>query len=564
MVKVEDIRIQQLQDSAVEPQTNAVEKQIIYNTDQNHGSYVNSIQFDLSLWSNNQKFIDWSSAYVQIPFVIKCQAGANFDAIADNAGVNPYCIGLKNSYAGSLIDSLTVSVNGKSIVQQQSYTGFHTIFKQLSTFSQDDLKKLGSTIGFYPDNTGGIKFPRGGGPPIAPVASFNGDGFVNNSPAGNNFRVFFRKNHTSNDAFEKRMEITTAYDPKSQLTDFIENIDQSTGMNRWYRPDTGSQDKMYWVMLATIRLCDLSDWFKQAGLLRNISLRMTLWFNSAVTEIATGTEANPGEPGPFSLTSVNQKTGQVNPIMVASAETGCPNATPTSMGKPNQTYTISTHIGSVDGKQPDFTTCRFYADCYDLNPRITKMIIENYPVKTIRYNELETYKIDNKTGSFTQIITNGVVNPQYIVVIPQIDANNNRLYVDANLKIPEYQSPFSSNPGTTLALADLSRFQVVLGGSNLFQTDLRYSWENFINEMSVLGGVDPHGKLMGLIDKHAWEFGMRYYVADLSRRKDIEKNIPVSVQVSGQNTSGKSCNYIILLVYQKEHKISMTDGQNVE
>jgi len=519
----------------------ATNREIIYLTDMNNGAYNGQIVFDLSPWSNNQKMIDYANSYIQIPYVIRVNS-----ATALGAGVNPFSVGLKNGYF-QLIDSIQVSLNGQNVVEQQSFTNFHTCFKALTSFSADDQAKWGSSLGFYKDNVGGIEFSA--------TKLIDGDGFINNKDAGANFEVDYTKgNHVSNDGYKRRKELSTAYDPLTQLSGFSTTTNESTGMNTW---EKGAND-MYWLIVATIRLKDVSDFFASAGLLRNVSIRMTINYNTCTSVIQT-------EAGTTMKTkSITQNYGNTNPVLVAGGNTGCANGVTDSMNTV-ATYTITTGVGSLNGKNPHFSNCRWYASAYQLTPRVESLIRDKYSLKDIRYNDIYTYKITGKTGTFNQIISNGIVNPKYIVVLPFADPTATQLYDTATVKAEQYQSVFDTAPATTCPLSNIQNFQVQVGGKNMFQTSLEYSWENFLFEVSAInaknGGALTGDLCSGLIDRHDFEFGYRYYCCDLSRRSEVEKGIPQSITILGNNTTGKAMNYIIIVAYEKSVKVSMIDGQ---
>jgi hypothetical protein len=520
----------------------ATSREIIYLTDINNTSYAGQIVFDLSPWSNNQKMIDYANSYIQIPYVIRVNS-----SVALGADVNPFCVGLKNGYF-QLIDSIQVSLNGQNVVEQQSFTNFHACFKALTSFSADDQAKWGSTLGFYKDNVGGITFSQ--------TKTIDGDGFINNKDAGEDFKVDYTKgNHISNEGFKKRKEISTAYDPLKQLDKFTTLTNESTGMNVW-KKDTND---MYWLLIATIRLKDISDFFEKAGLLRNVSIRMTINYNTCTTAIQTE-----GTGSTMKTNTITQQYGNSNPVMVSGTSTGCANGAAGSM-KTDAVYTITTAIGSLNGKNPHFTSCRWYASSYTLTPRVESLIRDKYSIKDIRYNDIYTYKITNKFGNFNQIISNGIVNPKYILVLPFADPTATNLYDTTTVKAEQYQSVFDTAPATTCPLSNISNFQVQLGGKNMFQTSLEYSWENFLFELSAInaknGGALTGDLSSGLIDRHDFEFGYRYYVCDLSRRSEVEQGIPQSITILGNNTTQKAMNYIVIVAYEKSVKVSMIDGQ---
>ena len=142
---------------------------MFYIQDQNSGVYNGQILFDTSVLSNSGQWLAYSEAYIQIPFVMTFQSST--DVSAANAYVQGFAMGLKNGYY-QLIDSIQVDYNNKNIIGLQPFTNFFVNYKVMSSFSADDLKKWGPTIGFNPDSAGSGSY--------AAAANANGDGSSNN------------------------------------------------------------------------------------------------------------------------------------------------------------------------------------------------------------------------------------------------------------------------------------------------------------------------------------------------------------------------------------------------
>ena len=146
-----------------------INKQVLYVLDQNGGSYNGQIQFDTSTLSNSGRWLAYSEGYLEVPFQITLKSTT--DLTAANAYVNGFMVGLKNGYH-QLIDSIQGDYNNKNVVQLQPFTNFFVSYKLMSTFSADDLRKYGPSIGFWPDGPASMSFSAG--------ASANGDGTSNN------------------------------------------------------------------------------------------------------------------------------------------------------------------------------------------------------------------------------------------------------------------------------------------------------------------------------------------------------------------------------------------------
>ena len=72
----------------------------------------------------------------------------------------------------------------------------------MTSFSADDLKKCGPTIGFYPDSAGSYVHANH-------VAAAGGDGYNNNADYGGTFT--FNQPETYNSVFLTRKRLITAF-----------------------------------------------------------------------------------------------------------------------------------------------------------------------------------------------------------------------------------------------------------------------------------------------------------------------------------------------------------------
>jgi len=530
---MEDYLLSQLEADSVSHEEVMIDKQVLQINDINNGGYNGTINFNLSAWSNNNMMIDYSNAVIQIPIIMKCSSNADL-----NAGVNPFVAGLKNCYA-NFIDSITVSYNGKSVVEQQAFTNFYVNFRLLTSMSEDDVQKWGPSIGFYKDDVGGYAYSG--------AASENGIYFSNNVDDDSNTKVVGDrlKNNNFNSGFTKRKQLTTAY--QSAQIAIFDNITDLYGMNTW---EVVGKD-MIWKIIATIRLKDISDFFNRAGMLRNANINISITYNQVdfqITNTATATTT---------LTSTTVKSGNTNPVLITSLASA---ASTVPMGVA-AVFTCTTRIAR-DGvyNHAALNSCRLYASAYVPSNKTNDLIMNRYPTRKINYLDIYTYKISNKSGAFNEIVSNGITGLQYLVVIPV-----------ANQATPQYQSPFDTCPGTTCPLATIDNFQVQIGGKNIFQQGFQYTYENFLFELSSINaknGGALTGSCSGLISQHDFNFGYRYYVCDLSRRASYENNKPQSVAVLGTNVNKFEgapvpMDYIVIIAYNKQLNIDTITGQVV-
>jgi len=99
--------------------------------------------------SNNSKFVDYNSAYLSVPSLITLTSND-----ASPSGVStgmPYnkAVSFKQSFL-SMINSITVNLNGQSMIQQNQLIDIYDHFRLLTSESWTSQNRW-NTIGFYPD-----------------------------------------------------------------------------------------------------------------------------------------------------------------------------------------------------------------------------------------------------------------------------------------------------------------------------------------------------------------------------------------------------------------------------
>jgi hypothetical protein len=134
-----------LADESGKPAT-FVDKQWLYVNDSNNGSYTGQIVLDSTTLSNSGSYIGWSESFLQIPLVLQAEStpinavGSKFD----------FGMALKSGY-WQLIHSMSVEFNNGSVVQQTPFLNVFSSFKNLTSWSDNDLRCWGKVTGFYPD-----------------------------------------------------------------------------------------------------------------------------------------------------------------------------------------------------------------------------------------------------------------------------------------------------------------------------------------------------------------------------------------------------------------------------
>ncbi len=525
--------------------------------DQNGGSYNGQILFDTSIVSNSGQWCDWSSAYIQVPFVCTFQSSTDVSAAA--AYVQGLAMGLKNGYY-QIVDSIQVDYNNTNVVQLQPFTNFYVNYKLMSTMSADDLKKWGPSIGFSPDTATTSSF--------ANAANANGDGHSNNvvNPAAG--LTYASQIGARNEGLLNRLQLT-GYQLNTRNTGYggvpqINSTALANQIGKNYQVDNNGAAAgriWQWNILCTIRLKDLSDWFDKLPLVKGAFMRITINYNSAratVTSVAAG---------PTMVTaSLTQLTGRTNPLILSSSLANNPLNGTVANGA-GGTFSVSCGVAACTTpnsfQTPQISQCRLYVPAFSLNPLAESQLISLKPEREVRYYDLYNYNFGAipAGNAFNQILTNGIVNPKYVVVMPFLTgtAANTGLAVAGNV----YQSVFDPAPGCTTPLAAITQFQVQVGGMNMFQQNVQYDFSAFLDEVAGLnainGGIST-GLTNGLIGHLEWDNLYRYYVCDVSRRSSSEDNVPKSIVVQGINNTSRVMDYICFVVFERKVNINMVTG----
>ena len=134
-----------LADESGKPAT-FVDKQWLYVNDSNNGSYTGQIVIDSTTLSNSGSYIGWSESFLQIPLILQAESVP----IDSNLDKFDFGMALKSGY-WQLIHSMSVEFNNGSVVQQTPFLNVFSSFKNLTSWSEADLKCWGKITGFYPD-----------------------------------------------------------------------------------------------------------------------------------------------------------------------------------------------------------------------------------------------------------------------------------------------------------------------------------------------------------------------------------------------------------------------------
>jgi len=582
-----------------------IQKSVVYIIDQNNGSYSSGqVIIDTSSLSNSGKWASYSEALLQIPMVMTLSPLTGTQTNWHTTKT-PFACGIKSGF-WHFIHNLSVEFNNSNVIQLTPFSNFYVNYKMLTSMSQDDAEKLGASIGFFKDTSDSWTFEA--------TASEQGHGSSNNRDMGidmlfaqpltgalfgtktgalanaaegvayTDLKTYFFPDRTGsvtttgNHGFYRRQKLTAFNPSDTTYTALLATNQWSTMAANYYQEATSSTNgasgsSKVWRFIASIRLKDFHDFFAQMSLCRGAYMRFIINCNvgSAVLT-AAATTPSATVPAGFTMTQSSTTVTQATlPVMFASTlpgqgAHGCPKAAgtfllavgiqkvqPSAINSSADPTTYTHTLGAV----------RLYAPLYTLNPIAEAAYLEANPTKTIIYRDILNYIVTKEGDSeVNALITNGVVNPKTLIMVPIFNASEN----GTSFSIAPHQSVFASEPATTSPLAMINNFNVLLAGVTVFQQNEIYAWQQFTDEIqhqNAINGSQTTGLNSGLLSEYDWSQNYRYVVVDLSRRIGSENAIPKSVQVLFRNCSKLKMDYYIFLEIERSLTISLINGQLV-
>ena len=107
----------------------------------------------------------------------------------------------------------------------------------------------------------------------------------------------------------------------------------------------------------------------------------------------------------------------------------------------------------------------------------------------------------------------------------------------------------------------LTNLQVTLGGVNVMNTNIFYTFENFMEQVSMAESLTSAdiGISTGLINQTWWEANRCYYV-DLARGREADKSTMRNLCVTFNNNSNVPIDCMIFTLYLNKFVIDVETG----
>jgi hypothetical protein len=555
-----------------------IRKDYLSLLDNQNGSYSgNQSVIDTSQLSNSNRYMGYQSAYLQIPMIMTLTADANsalFNPTSTTLSAD-YACGLKNWY-GSVIHSLQTDYNGVTVIQQTNFQGLWNTFKLMTTLSYDDILAHGSEIGFYPDDALAVIFSAAANP--------NGVGtcFTQNAMTVPVVTGVHSTYNSGNIGFFKRQQYIN-YDPVTSLAGILGGLTApgsaafstlltaTNAATAWKSHifnkilgDAGARGVIQWAINGIVKLRHLHNLFEKMPLLKGVYLKITLQLNNSVVNFSSA-----GAAGNLDVVSVSSAVGGVVPIQIASAFTN--NGGVATFGYVGN-YTVSLAVGgsvlnsaqsAVAGvtASPLGRNITLNVPSFVMSPAFEAAYLSSQ-VKTIEFSDIYQYQVLNVTAgaNFNSLITNGIANIDKVLVLPFFTTA-------ANGNVNPLYSPFdAAGTGVTSPCCLLTNFQVVVSGQNALYNTQKYSYQQFVEQLSgcnSINGDSTDGLCSGLISLLDFETAYNYYYVDVSRMLDVERSVPKSVSIQGQNLSAKAIDLIVFISYKQTLRVDVLTGSRL-
>jgi hypothetical protein len=601
-----------------------VDKQWLYVNDNNNGSYSSQVVLDTTPLANSGSYINWSEAFILMPLVLQFEtalinsAGDAADLAATTAV--DYLGALKSGY-WNMLHSLTCEFNNGNIIQQVPFLNVFCSFKNITSWSKDDLTDWSAVTGFLPDNSRSWAYLA-----VAPtnqlVLAASGTGLSNNrdSPyvsislvVGSNFVT--GPTLTSIQAYNLNTQATLSsadvrqawneglfqrqqyinYDPVVTASNaFSTNqgaLMSGANCSQVFRTFVNAATNLRWFAIdAVIRLKDVADFFQKCPMLKGSTMRIYLNTNQAYFQVTqeapiytATTGALTGQPI-LSLTAspVILGGGGTCPVMYASSGLGQGSYPLTPLQATGLAAVASAVVKvAVSIVRTQFsqmtnqnlscpiTSVRLYAPAYTMSPLAEQRYLSLTPSKRVVYNDIFQFSFPNQSvnSPFNILVTNGIPNIRSVLVLPFLPVASNGVAAAGGFVTNSLLSPFSSSPSSPDPLI-IQNFQIQISGKNLFINQLQYDFEDFVEQLvssNQLNGSLTTSLASGLVSKSDFQNLYRYYYGNCSRSLPSEEGVAKAIQIQGTILSplATAVDLMVFVEFEREMTIDVRTGARI-
>ena len=335
---------------------------------------------------------------------------------------------------------------------------------------------------------------------------------------------------------------------------------------------------MVWYDIAIVRVADICDVMKSLPMMKKFDATMRLYLN--VGQIVSNLVAPTGNNQCLMVHSGSGNTfTNTCPLMHTNIfsvpRTATAIASGLFIGSPT---TTSINVGSSvinlanAGASHWLTSTRFYYNQIQLKPQILDNYISNNRSKQVCWTSVLNNNFNNiaSGATFSTLVQSGISNPKGILILPFLSTStgnplqnygavttNGTALASSITTVSQQQNPYDTAPATT-SCASLINLQVAVGGVNVLSNVLSTTWENFIEQVSLVDKINASdfGLSCGLINQAYYEHAYRVYYVDLSRSNVAELMTPRNITISLTNNSLQPLD---LQVFVEQYKSGVVD-----
>jgi len=581
-----------------------VDKQWLYVNDNNNGSYSSQILLDTTPLSNSGSYINWSESFILMPLVLQFERLSGTAAMSDTAAFD-YLGALKSGY-WNMLHSMSVEFNNGNIIQQVPFLNVFCSFKNITSWSKNDLTNWGAVTGFCPDSARSWAYLA-----VAPAAGLvlagSGSGLSNNRNApyvsitnlGTGYVAYNNLTRATlssvdvrqawNDGLFERQTYLNYNPVDSGVNSFSSNqglLMSGANCSQVFRSFVSAATNLRWIAIdAVIRLKDIADFFQKCPMLKGSTMRLYLNTNqcyfqvsqtSAIYDAAGAITAQPI----LSLTAppVILGGGGTCPVMYSSAGLGqgaaalTPPAltTATTMVVNVAVSIVRTQFNQMATSQAcPITSVRLYAPAYVLSPLSEQRLLSLTPTKRVVYNDIFQFSFPNQSvnSPFNILVSNGIPNIRSVLVSCFLPSVSNGTAAAGAVRSSTLLSPFCSTPSSPDPLI-IQNFQIQISGKNLFVNPVQYDAEVFYEQLvssNQLNGGLTTSLSSGLVSKQDFQSLYRYYYGNCSRSLPSEEGVAKAIQIQGTILSpiATAVDLMCFVEFEREITIDLRTGSRL-
>ncbi len=550
------------------------------------------VVFDLSQFSNmgSSSYIDWARANLVIPLV------ATMNTSGANPGINrsDFALSLKRSFAGSLINQVTLEVNNKIIMNTSNYQNIPAYFSEITSMCVDD-KNCRSYSGLDNLDTPSSWAYNKVSPSLQPTnpKTFNGNGLCNNTVLfENDLNTYYGAVGTglntgalSNEGIKQRCRNIRSLNTNIDMDDILDETSLRNELKEYTRcasvDNSGDSTNVVaansyqvWFFNAIIPLSNIcGDYFKNLGMIKGSHyVKLTLdtncvgsfYLNRTVSNVAGTIQSSFAGNSTFNWTCPIQ----VNPRGInfsANANTNtCSVVVSLGINKPPSALISGLPAGQVQhstlGLQHALPSCRIYVPVVDLTLDAANALVSRPLSKRVRFDDYSQTgaTIAGKT-ELNMVVSSSVRGAYALLVACYPSRNTHGVVTGVNT------TPFSvlQSPFAPLATPfGLQKVNVYVNNKSLFQNDMSYTWEQYLECLKGFRSLNGNEE-MGLsscipeLSKDAWE-NQRLYIFPFN---DVNLEASSSVNLRAYNPSTDAVDVLIWILQKKEVVVNTMTGQ---